>query len=106
MFWNASLLSAPSIWKLLPRVRTPLTELPATPGASWSMRVKSRPLSGRSCTCLGWITLLSAVDFVSSVRIAAVTCTVSATVDNPIFRSSDDTRETVTSTVTFSVWNP
>ena len=62
VFWKASLLSAPSIWKLLPRVRTPLTEVPATPGASCSIPRKSRPFSGSSCTCFGWMTLASAVD--------------------------------------------
>ncbi len=103
VFWNASLLSAPSIWKLLPRVRTPFTEVPATPGASCSMPRKSRPLSGRSCTCLGRTTLLSAVDTVSSSSVDAVTLIVSATCDSPIFSSTDAICETVTSTFVRSV---
>jgi hypothetical protein len=100
------LLSAPSIWKLLPRVRTPFTDVPATPGASCSIRVKSRPLSGRSCTCLGRTTLLSAVDTVSSISADAVTLIVSATCDNPIFSSTDAICETDTSTFVRSVWKP
>ena len=38
--------------------------------------MKSRPLSGRSCTCFGWITLLSAVETVSSNGELPVTVTV------------------------------
>jgi hypothetical protein len=68
--------------------------------------VKSRPLSGRSWTCFGWITLLSAVDTVSSNGELPVTVTVSATCDRPIFKSTDDTRDTLTSTCVRTVWNP
>ncbi len=68
--------------------------------------MKSRPFSGRSCTCFGWITLLSAVETVSSVIADAVTCTVSATVDSPIFSSTAEILETVTSTVVLTVWKP
>ncbi len=101
MFWNASLLSAPSIWKLFPRVRTPFTELPATPGASCSMRVKSRPLSGRSWTCLGWTTALSAVDTVSTVTAEADTWIVSATAETASLISMPLILDTDTSTRTF-----
>ena len=103
VFWKASLLSAPSIWKLLPRVRTPFTELPATPGESCSMRVKSRPLSGRSCTCFGRTTLLSAVETVSRISADAVTLIVSATCERPIFSSTDAICETATSTLVRTV---
>jgi hypothetical protein len=107
VFWKASLLSAPSIWKLLPRVRMPLTELSVvTPGASWSMRRKSRPLSGRSCTCFGWTTLARAVDWKSRPPAVPCTCTVSVSCETPSCSEIAVTRDTVTSTVAFFGWNP
>ncbi len=68
------------------------------------MRRKSRPFSGRSCTCFCDTTLASAVDWTSSV--VPVTCTVSFRFDTPSLISTAAIFDTATSTLTFCGWNP
>ena len=106
VFWNASLLSAPSIWKLLPRVRTPFTECLRHAGRELQHPPEVAAVERQ------FLHLLGPDDVGERGRHGVESGTGGRHFDHlgssetPILKSTDETFETGTSTVTRWGWKP